>query len=197
MTTIDWYNRYSEKYKENIKNVDISFLLEKFLSYLPKGSSILDAGCGTGRDSFIMKKKGYSVTAFDGSYKMVEIAKKNTHLDVLLGTFEEIQFPQNSFDGIWAIASLLHVDKKNMQKVYAKFYQFLKEDGYFFCSYHLKEEDYYDAGRKFTCYTEKSFRDFIAKTGFDIVYLEVDDDERMDYQDRKWINCILYKKGGK
>ncbi|USH00876.1 methyltransferase domain-containing protein [Thermococcus argininiproducens] len=53
---------------------EIEFLLEEF--NLPEGAKILDVGCGVGRHSIELAKRGYRVTGIDISQKMLEKAKK-------------------------------------------------------------------------------------------------------------------------
>lgn len=59
---------------------DVSFpdVLDLFLTYVPKGSSILDMGCGAGRDMDYFSKKGYQATSIDISDKIIKHAKKTS-----------------------------------------------------------------------------------------------------------------------
>jgi len=58
--------------KNTVKEVD--FLLEELK--LPPGSRILDLGCGTGRHSVELAKRGYQITGVDISSGMLAEAKK-------------------------------------------------------------------------------------------------------------------------
>tara|TARA_Y200000002_G_scaffold206626_1_gene170451 strand:- start:10073 stop:10696 length:624 start_codon:yes stop_codon:yes gene_type:complete len=51
-------------------------VLEKFISYFPKESKILDLGCGEGRNSIPLSKMGYEVHGIDISDKAIDNAKK-------------------------------------------------------------------------------------------------------------------------
>lgn len=75
-----------------------------FEKYLPEDASVLDAGCGSGRDSKHFIEKGYTVTAFDASETMCECASKFTGQEERKLTFQEMDY-QNCFDGIRACAS--------------------------------------------------------------------------------------------
>ena len=59
--------------KDTLREVD--FLLEELA--LPAGSSILDVGCGTGRHSIELAKRGYAVTGIDISSAMLRKAQEN------------------------------------------------------------------------------------------------------------------------
>jgi 2-polyprenyl-3-methyl-5-hydroxy-6-metoxy-1,4-benzoquinol methylase len=84
MDNIQYYNDNAEKYLQSISDVNINSQLNEFLSKIKKGGLILDGGCGTGRDSLYMKRKGYDVVAFDASEKMAQIASETTEMDVLV-----------------------------------------------------------------------------------------------------------------
>jgi len=68
--TIEYYNNNAEKYYKNTVEVDMSPLYKEFLKHIKENGHILDAGCGSGRDSLYFLKQGYEVTAIDGSKKL-------------------------------------------------------------------------------------------------------------------------------
>ena len=193
MDNIKYYNDNAERYLQSISDVNINSQLDKFLSKIRKGGLILDGGSGTGRDSLYIKRKGYNVIAFDASEKMAQIASGTTGMDVLVDTFENISLENNCFNGIWCMSSLLHVEKENMLNVFLKLYNSLKSEGYFYCSFKMREEDFSEDGRSFSCYTEKSFRELISKTNFQIESIVVLDDTRKSRKDEKWIYALLKK----
>jgi ubiquinone/menaquinone biosynthesis C-methylase UbiE len=190
---IQFYNNNAEFYANSIESADISEQLQSFLKHIPNGGKILDGGCGTGRDSLHMLKQGYDVTAFDASEKMADIAAKNTGLDISVNTFEDIELPENYFDGIWCMSSLLHVQRDDMSHVLNKLYDSLKYGGYFYCTYKLRSSDFEESGRYFTCYDEQGFRDLVEETKFSIEDISVVSDSRPCRNDEKWL-CALLKK---
>ena len=111
MDSIDYYNKYAAKVFEETVDQDMSEIRTEFLNLLEEGDTILDLGCGSGRDSLIFYELGYDVTAMDASEEMCKLAEIHTGLEVLHMTFEEMDF-DSVFDGIWACASLLHVPEK-------------------------------------------------------------------------------------
>ena len=70
MDSIEYYNKYAAKIYEDTVDVDMSEILNKFLSLLNEGDTILDLGCGSGRDSKIMYDLGYDVSPLDASVEM-------------------------------------------------------------------------------------------------------------------------------
>ena len=66
-STIDYYNLNAKKFIENTQNVDMHLAQDRFLRLLDENASILDFGCGSGRDTKYFLEKEYHVMATDGS----------------------------------------------------------------------------------------------------------------------------------
>ncbi len=148
MSSIEYYNKNAAEFYERTLKINMAPAYEKFLSHLPVGASILDAGCGVGRDSKYFMEKGYKVTAFDASEAMVAIAKKETGLPVTLLRFEDMHF-QEKFDGVWACASLLHVPYNETRHVLTRIHEALNSLGIFYASYKYGNEEMSTNGRDF------------------------------------------------
>ena len=71
--TVAYYDIHAEPFFSDTQNVDMAPLQQRFLARLPVGAHILDAGCGSGRDSKAFQEQGYRVTAFDASSRLVEL----------------------------------------------------------------------------------------------------------------------------
>ena len=80
--TIDYYNQNAKNFIENTQNVDMHLAQDKFLQLLDSQSSILDFGCGSGRDTKYFLEKGYHVTATDGSAELCKLASAFTGIEV-------------------------------------------------------------------------------------------------------------------
>src|SRR5215469_12455168 len=133
-STTDYYDRYAGEFCENTFTVDVSALYIPFLREIPEGGAILDAGCGSGRDSLAFLRKGYRVVSIDASLAMVAATSRLTGQDATLMTFAEISF-ENEFDRIWACASLLHVARRDLNSVLRRFTKALKLNGAFYLSF--------------------------------------------------------------
>ena len=161
--TLDFYNNNSKIYIETTLTIDMSKLYNEFLNNIPKGGTILDLGCGSGRDSKAFVDKGYKVTAVDGSKELAQSASKLIGRDVLVSKFEDLSLI-DKFDGIWACASLLHVNKRDILDVIKNVSSNLNNNGIFYMSFKYGEDEYIDEkGRYFNCYTEETFNELINK----------------------------------
>jgi ubiquinone/menaquinone biosynthesis C-methylase UbiE len=110
-------------------------IYELFCGMLPQGGRILDAGCGTGIDSVAFKKRGFKAIGFDACAAMVELAKAKG-VRAYVQTFQELD-EVNSFDGVWACASLLHVPRMQIRRVLKRLVRALRPMGVLYIT--LKE----------------------------------------------------------
>lgn len=193
MDSIDYYNRYATAYFESTVNLDLSEVRDKFEELLPEGGSILDLGCGSGRDTLAFYEDEYDVTPLDGSAEMCALAEIHTDLDVLHMTFDDLDFDE-VFDGVWACASLLHVPEDQMPATLKKIGQALKPGGILFLS--VKEGDFSGIrnGRYFVDYSKRKLGDLIEDTGiFEVEEIWRTEDARGEAYDAKWLNLIAKK----
>lgn len=126
--SLAYYNANAAGYSEATLNVDMSAIRTRFLQHIPRGGRILDAGCGSGRDTLAFIKDGYAVRAFDGSTRMAERASIYSGLECEVLRFQDVAFDQE-FDGIWSCAALLHVQKAEMKDVLRRLIRSLKLGG--------------------------------------------------------------------
>lgn len=107
MSTLEYYNLHAKQFYDATVDVAMDEIYAPFLRYLPKQASILDLGCGSGRDTLAFKNMGYQVNAIDYSQELVEKARQLTGINVRYQSFYDLN-EQEQYDGIWACASLLH-----------------------------------------------------------------------------------------
>lgn len=190
--TLNYYDENSRHYFTSTKDIDLSEIYAVFLQELPEKAYILDAGCGSGRDSKYFIEQGYTVYAIDGSAQLAKLASEYIGQAVNCMTFEEIDMVQK-FDGIWACASLLHVPRTQMFEVFQRFTRALKLGGIWYVSYKWGTEDRYVDGRLFTDYDANTFTSFLSKfPQLEIVRLWKTEDSRKRGND--WLNVILRKR---
>ena len=194
MDSIDYYNRHSTTYFESTVDLDMSEARKRFEEVLPEGGTILDLGCGSGRDTLAFYEDEFEVTPLDGSEEMCALAEIHTDLEVLHMTFDELDFDE-VFDGVWANASLLHVPEKDMPEILKKIGLALKPGGYLYIS--VKEGDFEGIrnGRYFVDYSKRKIVDLVEDTGiFKVEDVWKSRDIREHISDTKWINLIAEKR---
>ena len=128
--TIDTYNAiaaqrktYYKQWGERAKAKSF----ELFLEQIP-GKQILDVGCAQGHDANYFVEQGMAVLGIDYAENMVAIARES-NIDAHLMDVEKLTLPNNSFDGVWAAASLLHVPKERFDAVVSALSAVLRANG--------------------------------------------------------------------
>ena len=117
-----FYDRDPEGYSVKTFTADVSELRDRFTSLLPEGASVLDLGCGSGRDSLALHDMGYRVTSIDGSE------------DVRYLMFGDLDYI-DEFDGVWACSTLLHVPSDDLPSILSLIHRSLHRDGVFYMSF--------------------------------------------------------------
>jgi len=191
-SNIEYYNNNSKEFIENTINSDMSLWRDKFEKYIPDGGHILDAGCGSGRDSKAFLKHGYSVVAFDASREMCKFASEYLGFEVWQMRFDEICFDEE-FDGVWACASLLHVDADKIADVMNNIKNALKDNGVIYASFKYGDGTTSKGDRSFTNMNEEGIAQLMDGCGFEILEYDISQDVRPDRNDEKWINVIARK----
>lgn len=192
---INFYNREAERYKEErneIKGFDEIY--KPFIKYIKHNGKILDFGCGSGRDSLYFKNNGYKVIALDGSKEMCDITRQLCNIEVKEMFFEDFK-EENTYDGIWACASLLHLPKDILINVLKNLALSLKENGYIYASFKYGDYEGIRNRRYFIDFTEESFKDIIKKIP-DLEIIETyQTNGVLKSQIRKhWLNIVLKKR---
>lgn len=196
VTTINYYDAHAKEYCDLTRHIDLADVYDRFLVALPPGAHILDAGCGSGRDTKVFLDRGYKVTAIDASSELARLAAVYTNHQCEVLRFQEMMF-HDKFDGIWACASLLHIPKNEMCNIIPRFIQALKPGGILYVS--LKEgegERIADDGRFFSDYTRSSFEGLLERfpTLSEIAFWK-SEEIRNGNNRQLWLSFLLKRSG--
>ena len=191
--TLDYYNQKTEEFIDATVNVDFSQTQDRFLKLLPSGARILDFGCGSGRDTKYFLDKGFKVTATDGSEELCKFASEFTGIKVKQLFFQELSEIE-TYDGIWACSSILHLNYSALEEVMKKMVRAVKNGGIIYTSFKYGKFEGERNGRYFTDMDEEKFNVFMKQ--FPELKLEelwVTGDVRPGRGAEKWLNLILRK----
>ena len=192
--TIEYYNENVSKFVNDTQDVVFCATQDLFLSYLNEGNSILDLGCGSGRDTKYFLSKGYKVDAMDGSMEICKVASDYTGINVKCLLFNELD-EIDKYDGIWACASILHLDRDDLIDVFHRIARALKDNGILYTSFKYSEFEGMRNGRYFTDFTLESFNEFQTNIPEFIIEKNwITIDARAGREDEKWLNLIMRKK---
>lgn len=190
--TIEYYDSNADGYYDSTVNLDMSAQYSMFEKRLYAGAHILDLGCGSGRDAKYFLDQGYEVTAIDGSEKICKKASALTGIEVRNILFQDLDYIEE-FDGVWACASLVHVNSEELPEILKKISASLKDDGILYASFKMGDFSGERDGRYYTDLTEESITKLINMIPeFSIQESAISDDIR-DGMDNQWISVIAIK----
>jgi 2-polyprenyl-3-methyl-5-hydroxy-6-metoxy-1,4-benzoquinol methylase len=134
--TLNTYEKIAEQFWNGTYQHDVGQNIDALLRHIDNELplEILDFGCGPGRDLRTFSALGHNATGIDGCKTFVEMAKRYANCEVLHQDFLRLDLPQNTFDGIFANASLFHIATQELPRVLRKLYACLKPNGVLFCS---------------------------------------------------------------
>lgn len=188
---MQYYQDNANTFINRTKDTPFTDMQEHFTRYLKPGARILDFGCGSGRDALAFLKNGFQTEAIDGTEAFVLHAQSLgiPSRCLLYDQFED----QNCYDGIWACASLLHLQEDELTDTLARIYQALKPGGIFYCS--MKKGSFQGErnGRWFRDQTAQSLEKLLDQAGFDILEIYESLDARVEQKGQIWINAISKK----
>lgn len=164
MDVIGYYNKYASKIFEDTVFLEKSEERQVFLKYLEEGDTILDLGCGSGRDSLAFYEEGYDVTLLDASEEMCKLAEIHTGLEVLMLEYKDMDFHE-VFDGIWANEAIIHESDEDLAMVLDRIEKALCKKGILYLSFY---EGDFEGGRgvQYYChYREDEMMALIKKVG--------------------------------
>ena len=130
--------------------------LDAFLAGLSAGATILELGCGSGRDSAVMIARGFDVLPTDGILEMASEASLRLSIPVPVLRFEDID-KVSAFDGIWANACLLHVPRSELGGILRKIHTALRPGGVFYASFKAGETEGHDTFGRFFNYPSRDW----------------------------------------
>lgn len=190
--TLDYYNNNIQNFIDGTVEIDVSDLYAHFLPYIPEGGRILDFGCGSGRDTKYFKEHGYITEAIDGSIELCRAATEYSGVQVRCMDFFDLD-AIDAYDGIWACASILHVERERIPELIRLLLNATKQDGVLYLSLKYGEFSGERDGRYFTDMDEKGFLELVKEiSGMTVIDEWISEDVRRDKPTR-WLNEIIKK----
>jgi SAM-dependent methyltransferase len=128
----DFYNDIAMEFADDwYANDGLLPTLKQFLALLPPSPKVLDLGCGAGYESMRLRRLGAAVTGVDFSEEPIRIAReKNPDIRFEIGDFRYLSPDLGRFDGIAAIASLIHIPDSELELVFTSMKSVLTENGF-------------------------------------------------------------------
>jgi len=194
--TIKTYEELAEDYHKTHFDInEIKNIADFFIQNL-KGQKILDIGCGPGRDAKYFSEHNLEVTGIDLTSNFIKMASQNVpNAKFIQMDMRNLDFPENTFDGIWSCASFLHVPKDEAKNTLLGFRKILKPTGLIYLSVKqgneekfVEKDEYKGRAKFFAFHTQNEFKKLIESCNFKIVKVLID--EKKD----TWINVFATKE---
>ncbi len=134
--TLAHYNARAQAFWAGTRDHDVRQNIEALLGAIaaPPPFTILDFGCGPGRDLMAFTALGHQAVGLEGSHELAAMARTHSGCEVLEQNFLQLDLPSARFDGVFANASLFHVPSVALTGVLGHLFQALKPGGVLFSS---------------------------------------------------------------
>jgi SAM-dependent methyltransferase len=195
--TIGHYNRHAAEFAVQTANVDMEPNYRHFLPRVWTRGCVLDAGCGVGRDTFVLADRGDDVVAIDASEDMVRLARERVGERAAVHLRQLLDVPwRDEFDGIWACASLPHVPAASFGHLATRLAAALRPAGSWYMSFKMGSDERASGGRLFVDHDQETLRPSLEATPVDIIETWVSLDASPERSKERWLNVIAQRASG-
>ncbi|HUW39239.1 MAG TPA: class I SAM-dependent methyltransferase [Rhodocyclaceae bacterium] len=167
--TLGHYERSAESFWERTRGHDVGQNIAAMLRHVvgQPPFTILDFGCGPGRDLKNLQLMGHHTVGLEGCASFVAMARAHAGCEVLHQDFLSLSLPAARFDAIFANASLFHVPSRDIRRVLAELSACLKPAGVLFSSNPLGADDEGWQGERYGVrYREDTWRGILLDAGY-------------------------------
>src|SRR5450759_653106 len=167
--TLEHYNQRAEEFWKGTRDHSVSQNIEALLQSIAGEPpfTILDFGCGPGRDLKVFAGLGHVAVGLDGAARFVAMARDYSGCEVWQQDFFKLDLPDKYFDGVFANATLFHVPRQELPRVLRELYETLKPGGVLFSSNPRgSNEEGWNRGRYGAYYDLDTWRRHLSAAGF-------------------------------
>ncbi|HET8793847.1 MAG TPA: class I SAM-dependent methyltransferase [Nitrososphaeraceae archaeon] len=177
-----------------------------------KNLTILEVGCGQGRDAIFLSSLGHNVHAFDISESAVNYVKKLKismqlqNLNIFTHDIENpLSFPNDSFDFVYSNLALQFFDSTKLQQIFTNISKVIKKNSLFLFSTKKIGDKYYNFGKKINehayeykgitryFYPEHELKNLLS-TNYEIIFFDDDSHSNLDSTISVWWKILVRKK---
>lgn len=166
--TLQHYNQRAEDFWEGTRDHDVSQNIQALLQHIEGEPpfTILDLGCGPGRDLKVFAELGHMAVGLEGAVRLAEMARAYSGSEVWQQDFLKLELPDQHFDGVFANAALFHVPSQELPRVLLQLRATLKPRGVLFASNpHGRNEEGWNRGRYGAYHDLETWRRYMSGAG--------------------------------
>ncbi len=189
----DFYESNAESYHAQTSAVDPSSFLLPLAKRLKPGATILDLGCGSGRDLRWFKEQGFAPLGCERAPSLARLARAQSGCEVLVEDFTQHNWNAASFDALLMIGALVHIEHAALPAVLAQLLTTLHPGGYALLS--LKEGQglrHHDDGRVFSLWQTEALEAIFA--GLDLELVEFSRQVSKIRNEDVWLGYLLRRE---
>ncbi len=167
--TLEHYDRNADGFWRGTRDHDVSQNIEALLRHVEGAPphTILDLGCGPGRDLKAFADRGHVAIGVEGSARFAGMARAHSGCEVWLQDFLGLDLPAGRFDGIFANAALFHVPGQELPRVLGELRAALKARGVLFTSNPRgHDEEGWNQGRYGAYWDLATWRGYLVGAGY-------------------------------
>jgi SAM-dependent methyltransferase len=167
--TLAHYDDSAQSFWEGTRHHNVSQNYEALLDAIdaPPPFTLLDFGCGPGRDLLYFRSQGHQAIGLDGSAAFVKMARANAGCEVWHQSFLKLSLPAARFHGVFANASLFHVPDQELPRVLRELHAALVVRGVLFCSNPRGQDSEGFSGDRYGAYYSlETWRTRLTAAGF-------------------------------
>ena len=166
--TLADYDSRAASFWAGTRDHDVRQNIDALLQALPlRPATILDFGCGPGRDLRLFTQMGHVAIGLEGSSRFAAMARAYSGCEVWEQDFLTLALPADRFDGVFANAALFHVPRQELPRVLAELRTALRPDGVLLSSNPRGNDDEgWERGRYGVFHSLDGWRGFMTAAGF-------------------------------
>lgn len=197
-STRTFYEQRASEYAAALPASRMESVLSDFVRLLPRGARVIDLGCGAGYDLSLFLERDIEAFGLDYSRQLGSLARGHSGAPVVIGDMRQLPFAPSTFDGAWASASLLHLERHEVRGVLDEIYRLLRPRGLVFTSIKSGQGEQRDEhGRWFCYYDPAEWTARLGEAGFEILETQFENERRQSRladEHISWIRCIARRQ---
>ncbi|MDP2239379.1 MAG: class I SAM-dependent methyltransferase [Burkholderiales bacterium] len=195
--TLQHYDQSAEDFWQGTRAHDVSQNIAALLQHIEgePPHTILDFGCGPGRDLEVFTELGHIAIGLEGAAQFSAMARDHSGCEVWQQDFLKLNLPQHHFDGVFANAALFHVPGQELPRVLRELHATLKPGGVLFSSNPRgRNDEGWNRGRYGAYHDLETWRRYLTAAGFNELthYYRP---EGLPLEQQPWLASVWRKPG--